>query len=66
MIKPLSTLCLAGGAALLLAASPSGEDKRIGFPMPEIEARGWINQPPGASLKALRGRTVLIEYWATW
>lgn len=37
-----------------------------GVPAPEIEARSWFNDPPGTSLAALRGRVVLLEFWATW
>jgi thiol-disulfide isomerase/thioredoxin len=37
----------------------------IGQPAPEISVKQWINRGP-ASLSELRGRVVLLEFWATW
>jgi thiol-disulfide isomerase/thioredoxin len=37
----------------------------IGRPAPEILVKHWINSPP-LSLAALRGRVLLLEFWATW
>lgn len=37
----------------------------IGQPAPEISIEKWINSEP-LSLGALRGRVVLMEFWATW
>jgi thiol-disulfide isomerase/thioredoxin len=38
----------------------------VGLRMPPLEAAGWINtdRPPAAG--DLRGRVVLIDFWATW
>jgi thiol-disulfide isomerase/thioredoxin len=37
----------------------------IGEPAPEILVKHWINSEP-LSLERLRGRVLLIEFWATW
>jgi thiol-disulfide isomerase/thioredoxin len=37
----------------------------IGEPAPEILVKHWINSQP-LSLERLRGRVLLIEFWATW
>ena len=37
----------------------------LGEPAPEIEIEAWINGEP-TTLAELRGRVVLIEFWATW
>ncbi len=37
----------------------------IGEPAPEILVKHWINSEP-LSLESLRGRVVLLEFWATW
>jgi thiol-disulfide isomerase/thioredoxin len=37
----------------------------LGETAPEISVKTWINGEP-ASLESLRGRVVLLEFWATW
>lgn len=37
----------------------------IGQPAPEILVKHWINSPP-LSLESMRGRVLLLEFWATW
>jgi thiol-disulfide isomerase/thioredoxin len=37
----------------------------IGEPAPEILVKHWLNSEP-LSLDALRGRVLLLEFWATW
>lgn len=37
----------------------------IGEPAPEIMVKHWINSEE-LSLEALRGRVLLLEFWATW
>lgn len=39
---------------------------RIGDTAPEISARGWINLKNSPTLSSLRGKIVLVEFWATW
>jgi thiol-disulfide isomerase/thioredoxin len=39
--------------------------KLVGQTAPEIEIKEWIQGEP-ATLAALRGQVVLVEFWATW
>lgn len=52
--------------SLLMAVSVAyGGEVRIGQAAPEISAQGWINSKP-LSLAKLRGKVVVVEFWATW
>ena len=61
----IATLSL---AALLLSdfseasCAPSDEDEWVGKQAPELSTGDWLNSPP-LSLKQLKGRVVLIEFW---
>lgn len=60
---------LAGLAALAWIAptNSSADGPEVGSPAPEIEFRtvfNHIGREP--NLAALRGQTVLLEFWATW
>jgi thiol-disulfide isomerase/thioredoxin len=37
----------------------------LGRPAPEIEVADWV-QGAGATLAGVRGRVILLEFWATW
>jgi RNA polymerase sigma factor (sigma-70 family) len=39
---------------------------KIGDLAPEISAREWINLKGPITLKQLRGKVVLVEFWASW
>ena len=49
----------------LLAVVPACGALTIGEQAPEINAQYWLNAP-ALSLQALRGRIVIVEFWATW
>jgi thiol-disulfide isomerase/thioredoxin len=54
-------------AAVLLAAKeafPAGAPKP-GDQAPEIKADDWLNTKP-LTLAKLRGKIVIVEFWATW
>ena len=38
----------------------------VGQPAPEISAQEWINLKAPVTLAKLRGKVVLLEFWATW
>jgi thiol-disulfide isomerase/thioredoxin len=56
-------MLLAG--AMLLAAAPLSAQGLVGKPAPEVSAQYWLNSQPLA-LGGLRGKIVVVEFWATW
>ena len=38
----------------------------VGGTAPEISAKDWINLKPPLTLAGLRGKVVVVEFWATW
>jgi peroxiredoxin len=55
------TMCIAAGALAACEAIPSGE---VGAPAPSYEAATMAGDT--SSLESLRGKTVLLNVWATW
>lgn len=62
--------CLMGDgfAQSMMTTATSGTLPGIGARAPEIQFTKLLNAPVGtrASLAALRGRVVVLEFWATW
>ncbi len=57
-------LALIAASAATVSAAPAEGDKA-----PAIKAAEWMNLPAGMkSLSAgdLKGRVVMVEFWATW
>ncbi len=54
-------VALAGISSSARAGAPTGP--KPGVVPPEINCTGWLNSGP-LSLKALRGRVVLLEFWS--
>jgi thiol-disulfide isomerase/thioredoxin len=38
----------------------------VGTVAPEISAKDWLNTEASPTLASLHGKTVLVEFWATW
>ena len=57
----------------LRAAAPTLEGSRVreqlnemqGQPAPKLALKGWINAEP-MTLKKLKGKIVVLDFWATW
>src|SRR5439155_20452200 len=63
--RPASILVALLGAVLLTAGcTPSTPVAKVGDPAPEIRATTLDGQP--LSLSALRGRPVIVNFWASW
>jgi len=55
------------GLALALAARPAAAGgPAVGEAAPEIAAKEWLNADEAPSLAKLRGKIVVVEFWATW
>ena len=51
-------------AALITLSLPMAQAQEAKAPK-EINATNWINTP-GVSLEKLKGKVVVVEFWATW
>ena len=61
---------LAAAAAILVllqARRPKAQGGAyVGLPLPPLEAGGWLNTAKPLTTEDLRGKVVLVDYWATW
>lgn len=55
----LTAFALAAGVSSLVGAT------EVGYPAPPLEPRNWVNNRGPISWKALKGRVILVEKWAT-
>lgn len=56
-------------AYLSLACAPAWAAPEVGDKAPAINAAAWMNLPEGLkglSAGDLKGRVVMVEFWATW
>lgn len=62
-MKRLST------AVILLAAATTalaGWQNLDGQEAPNFDVEKWFNPAEGSSIEDLRGKAILLEFWATW
>ena len=53
-------------AVFLGVAAVEAGSNLLGKDAPEIQADGWLNTEKSVTLKDLRGKPVVVEFWATW
>ena len=54
-------------AALLAATTARAEWNSFqGKPAPTFKVAQWLNACEGDSVEDLRGKLLLVEFWATW
>lgn len=69
MLKTKSLSLLLAGAALSLgmAATPAPDLPSPGSKAPDITASTWFNHlGKDPNIESLRGKAILLEFWATW
>jgi thiol-disulfide isomerase/thioredoxin len=56
------------GPALVLGQSLSGDAPKVGAAAPELTSTQLLQAPAGAKAdwRSLRGKVVVLEFWATW
>jgi thiol-disulfide isomerase/thioredoxin len=64
-MKALAGTLLVAVLAVAATAGAPPQPTLVGKAAPEISAKYWINVPP-LTLAALRGKIVVVEFWATW
>ncbi len=52
--------------SLTLTACGAQDGIQAGDKAPEIEAENWYNSDDTVTLKSLRGKVAVVEFWATW
>ncbi len=53
-------------ALVLFAGAPALAKVKVGDKAPEIKAAKWYNTQTNVSMEMLRGKVVVVEFWATW
>lgn len=59
-------LTLSAILAAAIVVKPASASVEVGQAAPEISAKSWFNGPANLSLAKLRGKIVVVEFWATW
>jgi thiol-disulfide isomerase/thioredoxin len=61
-VVALAAMMLVGACQL---AAQQAQSPLVGKAAPEVSAQYWLNSKP-LTLKALQGKIVVVEFWATW
>jgi thiol-disulfide isomerase/thioredoxin len=64
----IALLVLAAAAlmAIQLRRPSASADPLVGQPLPPLDAAGWLNTARPLSADDVRGKIVVIDFWATW
>lgn len=65
MNKQILLVSMAAVFMVLFFACGRGESSIVGQVPPEIKAGSWLNTKP-VTLASLKGKVVVVEFWATW
>jgi len=60
-VKAWAAVAALWPAGVVVAAEPS-----VGSRAPEVRAQAWLNAQGPTTLAGLRGKVVVVEFWATW
>lgn len=60
-----ASIALATLALLIVPGQARSASEHVGKPAIEINAGTWLNTQP-LKLSALKGKVVVVEFWATW
>jgi thiol-disulfide isomerase/thioredoxin len=60
-----ASIAMATLALLIVPGQARSASEHVGKPAIEIQAGKWLNTQP-LKLSALKGKVVVIEFWATW
>ncbi|MCE1247454.1 MAG: TlpA family protein disulfide reductase [Firmicutes bacterium] len=66
MKKNLILVMLAAFLLTALVPAFAAENFWVGKKPPEIKALEWINASKAPTLASLKGKIVVVEFWATW
>ncbi|MGA2245654.1 MAG: TlpA disulfide reductase family protein [Verrucomicrobiota bacterium] len=61
-----ATLVPEGRKDISLSTQTISPTPKVGQAAPEISAKEWINVKAALTLRNLRGKVVLLDFWATW
>jgi len=49
-----------------LCAPAASAQVWVGADAPEVEVKQWFNPTSGSGISELKGKVIMLEFWATW